>query len=348
MKKIKVVLLTLVVALSFVACSSASIEEETKIEKTEEESKVQTSEVPEKNSFPEEDITFLVPYSAGGSSDQMARLMSSYAEKHLGVSIIIENVPGGGGNVGLTQFAGYETDGYAVASANTSMNLQPIYGNTEYDYLEIFEPLALCVSIPIAITVPAASPFNTIEELIDFAKENPGELQYGHAGVGSITHVTGELFAMETEIELTQVPFGSGNDALTALMGEHIDINVASLSEVLPHHNDGTLRILAMCTDKEVQEIPTLISKGYDVDMKVTQGICTLKGVDQEVVKALDMGFNKIINDPEYQAELVKLGMEIDYLDAAGFSEFLQDQRETFENTVTSSGILEMVQNQQN
>lgn len=354
MKKIKVVLLTLVLSLSLFACSSDSSEvgtaekETVEAEIAVEESEELETAVPEKTSFPEEDITFLVPYSAGGSSDQMARLMSSYAEKHFGVSIIIENVPGGGGNVGLTQFAGYETDGYSVASANTSMNLQPIYGNTEYDYLEIFEPLALCVSIPIAITVPAASPFNTIEELIDYAKENPGELQYGHAGVGSITHVTGELFSMEAEIELTQVPFGSGNDALTALMGEHIDINVASLSEVLSHHNDGTLKILAMCTDKEVLEIPTLISKGYDVDMKVTQGICTLKGVDAEVVKALDAGFNKIINDPEYQAELEKLGMEIDYLDAAGFNEFLIDQRATFEKTVTSSGILEMVQNQQN
>ncbi|MFV0412418.1 MAG: Bug family tripartite tricarboxylate transporter substrate binding protein [Oscillospiraceae bacterium] len=238
-----------------------------------------------------------------------------------------------------------------MGSANTSANLQPLYGQTEYDYLEIFAPIALCVSIPIAITVPVDSPFQTIEELIDYAKSNPGKLQYGHAGVGSITHVTAELFSMETGIQMTQVPFGSGSDALTALLGSQIDIDVAALSEVLPHHEQGTARILALCTDAKIDQlpnVPTLVGMGYAVDMKVTQGIWTLKDVPQDVLSVLDKGFNEIINDSAFQEELKKMGMDVDYLDAEDFAAFLKDQRATFETVVNSSGILELVKNQQN
>ena len=297
--------------------------------------------------FPTKDITYLVPYSAGGSSDQMARAMVNYAKKYLGVNLIIENVGGGGGNVGLVKFAGYKPDGHSVVSANTSMNLQPIYGTTQYDYLDILEPIALTVSIPIAIAVPKESPYKTIEELIAAAKAKPGSIQYGHAGVGSITHVTAELFAMEAGIKMEQVPFGSGNDALTALMGNHINVNVAALSEVLGHHKSGTLRILAMCTNKKVENIPTLISKGYNVDMKVTQGISTLKKVDPRIVKFLDEGFGKIINDKDYQKDLTALGMEIDYLNAADFGAFLKKQRATFTKVVNESGIAAMVKSKQ-
>lgn len=297
--------------------------------------------------FPKKDITFLVPYAAGGSSDQMARAMVHYAKKYMGVNIVIDNVPGGGGNVGLVKFANNKPDGYTVASANTSMNLQPIYGTTQYDYLKIFEPVALAVSIPIAIAVHKDSPFKTIEELIAAAKAKPGSVQYGHAGVGSITHVTAELFAMEAGIKMEQVPFGSGNDALTALMGNHIQVNVAALSEVLGHHKSGALRILALCTNKKVENIPTLVSKGYKVDMKVTQGIATLKKVDPKIVKFLDEGFGKIINDKDYQKDLIALGMEIDYLNAADFGTFLQKQRDTFVKVVNESGIAAMVKGKQ-
>jgi tripartite-type tricarboxylate transporter receptor subunit TctC len=297
--------------------------------------------------FPAKDITYVVPYTAGGSSDQMARAMVSYVKKYFGVNLIIENVGGGGGNVGLVKFAGYKPDGHSVVSANTSMNLQPIYGTTQYDYLKILEPIALAVSVPIAIAVPKESPYKTIEELIAAAKAKPGSIQYGHAGVGSITHVTAELFAMEAGIKIEQVPFGSGNDALTALMGNHIQVNVAALSEVLGLHKSGSVRILAMCTDKKVEDIPTLVSKGYKVDMKVTQGISTLKSVDPRIVKILDEGFGKIINDKDYQKDLMALGMEIDYLNAADFGNFLQKQRATFTKIVNESGIAEMVKNNQ-
>ena len=124
----------------------------------------------------------------------MARLIAKYSKQYLGVDIVIENVGGGGGNVGLSQFVTTPNvnDGYNITCFNTTANLQPIYGTCEYDWLEELEPLALCVSIPIAIAVPKDSPFNTIEELIDYAKEHPGEIQYGHAGIGSITNVAGE------------------------------------------------------------------------------------------------------------------------------------------------------------
>lgn len=303
--------------------------------------------------YPKSEIKWLVPYTAGGSSDQMARLIAKYSKQYLGVDIVIENVGGGGGNVGLSQFVTTPqvNDGYNITSFNTTANLQPIYGTCEYDWLEELTPLALCVSIPIAVTVPGDSPFNTIEELIDYAKANPGKIQYGHAGIGSITNVAGEQFCMEAGIEMTAVPFGSGADALTAIMGSQIDVDVASLSEVLSYGQSGELKLLALCTDTTVAsmpDLPTLVSKGYQVDQKVTQGLATAKDLDPAMTAVLDEGLGKIINDPEFQKELESFGMDVDYLNAADFGAFLKAQRETFTKVVTDSGILDLVKEQTN
>lgn len=301
--------------------------------------------------YPSSEIKWLVPYTAGGSSDQMARLIAKYAKEYIGVDIVIENVGGGGGNVGLSQFvtAPDVNDGYNITSFNTTANLQPIYGTSEYDWLEEMTPLALCVSIPIVIAVPGNSPFNTIEELIDYGKENPGSIQYGHAGIGSITNVAGEQFCMEAEIEMTAVPFGSGADALTAVMGSQIDVDVAALSEVIAYGQSGELKILALCTDTVIDslpEVPTLISKGYAVDQKVTQGIATAKNTDQAYVDVLDEGLGKIIQDENFQKELLGFGMDVDYLNADEFAVFLKKQRETFTEVVTNSGILDQIKEQ--
>lgn len=307
----------------------------------------------QQSSYPTSEIKWLVPYTAGGSSDQMARLIAKYAKDYIGQDIVIENVGGGGGNVGLSQFVttANVNDGYNITSFNTTANLQPIYGTSGYDWLEELTPLALCVSIPIVIAVPGNSPFNTIEDLVDYAKANPGGVQYGHAGIGSITNVAGEQFCLEAGIEMTAVPFGSGADALTAVMGSQIDVDVAALSEVLAYGQSGELKILALCTDASIEtmpEVPTLISKGYKVDQKVTQGIATAKNTDQAYVDVLDQGLGKIINDENFQKELRDFGMDVDYLNASDFSNFLKEQRETFTKVVTDSGILDQVKEQTN
>jgi len=313
----------------------------------------QVSGTKQAQSYPSSEIKWLVPYTAGGSSDQMARLIAKYAKNYIGVDIVIENVGGGGGNVGLSQFVTTSNvnDGYNITSFNTTANLQPIYGTCDYDWLEELTPLALCVSIPIVVAVPGSSPFDTIEELIDYAKANPGSIQYGHAGIGSITNVAGEQFCLEAGIKMTAVPFGSGADALTAVMGSQIDVDVAALSEVLTYGQSGELKILALCTDTVIEsmpEVPTLVAKGYNVDQKVTQGIAAGKDTDQAYVDVLDEGLGKIINDENFQKELRDFGMDVEYLNASDFSSFLKEQREIFTSVVTDSGILELVKEQTN
>jgi len=313
----------------------------------------QVSGTKQAQSYPSSEIKWLVPYTAGGSSDQMARLIAKYAKNYIGVDIVIENVGGGGGNVGLSQFVTTSNvnDGYNITSFNTTANLQPIYGTCDYDWLEELTPLALCVSIPIVVAVPGSSPFDTIEELIDYAKANPGSIQYGHAGIGSITNVAGEQFCLEAGIKMTAVPFGSGADALTAVMGSQIDVDVAALSEVLTYGQSGELKILALCTETVIAsmpEVPTLVAKGYNVDQKVTQGIAAGKDTDQAYVEVLDEGLGKIINDENFQKELRDFGMDVEYLNASDFSSFLKEQREIFTSVVTDSGILELVKEQTN
>lgn len=125
--------------------------------------------------------------------------------------------------------------------------------------------------------------------------------------------------------------------------------HVAALSEVLSYGQSGELKLLALCTDDVIEslpEVPTLISKGYEVNQKVTQGIAAAKDTDQTYVDILDNGLGKIINDENFQKELREFGMDVDYLNASDFSDFLQEQRKTFTAVVTDSGILEQVKEQ--
>lgn len=344
MKKVIALILAAALALSMTACGGAA-SSSAKTSAAASGSTASSSQA-KKTSYPTQDIQWIVPYGAGGSSDQMARCVANYAKKYLGVNIIIQNVNGGAGAVGMSQFlttAGIEK-GYYMTSFNTTANITPILGTSDYDWLEQLTPLCLCVSIPIAIVVPKNSPYNSVQDLVEYAKANPGKLQYANAGTGSITDITTRQFLMEAGIKMTSVPFGGGADALTAIMGSQIDLDVSALSEVLAYIQSGDLKCLALCTDAKVpglEKVPTLVSLGYKVDEKVTQGLAVAKKIDPNALSVLDKGMGEIIKDADFQKELKTYGMDVDYMNSADFASFLQKQRATFTEVVKSSGILD-------
>ncbi len=296
--------------------------------------------------FPEKEITYLCGYNAGGSSDIQARLMQSYAEKYFGAPMVVENLGGAGGMTALTDFRARAADGYTISSFNTTPLLKNILGQTDFEYFDAFDFLCCVITTPIVVLVKADSPYMTIGELVEADKQNPGELFFASAGAGSITHLAAELWKYSSGTAFTHVPFNGGTDALTALMNGTVDFEVASLSEVLVKHEEGSLRILASCTDTAIKStagedlnIPVL--EGSNV--KVIQGVCVLKTVPEEIKAFLAEALKGICNDGGYVSDMKAAGYDVDYMDRETFTQYLIDSAASFKTVIEEAGLMDQI-----
>ena len=296
--------------------------------------------------FPTKEITYLCGYGAGGSSDIQARLMQPYAEKYFGQTMVIENMGGAGGCTALTDYRTRAADGYTISSFNTTPLLKNVLGQTDFDYFEEFDFLACVITTPIVVVVTADSPYKTIDDLLAAAKENPEEIIYASAGAGSITHLAAELWQGKAGIKLTHMPFNGGTDALTGLLNGTVDVEVASLSEVLTKHEDGSLRILASCTNTVIKS-----TKGEDLgipvlencDVKVIQGVAVHKNAPEAVKAKLAEALKGICTDEGYIADMKAAGYDLDYMDAESFTTYLTESAAAFKVIVEEAGLLEEI-----
>ena len=296
--------------------------------------------------FPVKEITYLCGYGAGGSSDIQARLMQPYAEKYFGKAMVIENMGGAGGCTALTDYRTRAADGYTISSFNTTPLLKNVLGQTDFDYFEEFDFLACVITTPIVVVVTADSPYKTIDDLLAAAKENPEDIIYASAGAGSITHLAAELWQGKAGIKLTHMPFNGGTDALTGLLNGTVDVEVASLSEVLTKHEDGSLRILASCTNTVIKStkgeelgIPVL----ENCDVKVIQGVAVHKSAPEAVKAKLAEALKGICTDEGYIADMKAAGYDLDYMDAESFTTYLTESAAAFKVIVEEAGLLEAI-----
>lgn len=296
--------------------------------------------------FPTKEITYLCGYGAGGSSDIQARLMQPYAEKYFGKAMVIENMGGAGGCTALTDYRTRAADGYTISSFNTTPLLKNVLGQTDFDYFEEFDFLACVITTPIVVVVKADSPFQTIDDLLAAAKADPEYYIYASAGAGSITHLAAELWQGKAGIKLTHMPFNGGTDALTGLLNGTVDVEVASLSEVLTKHEEGSLRILASCTNTVIKStkgedlgIPVL----EDCDVKVIQGVCVHKSAPADVKAYLAEALKGICTDEGYIADMKAAGYDVDYMDAEAFTTYLTESAAAFKTIVEEAGLLEEI-----
>ena len=296
--------------------------------------------------FPVKEIIYLCGYGAGGSSDIQARLMQPYAEKYFGKAMVIENMGGAGGCTALTDYRTRAADGYTISSFNTTPLLKNVLGQTDFDYFEEFDFLACVITTPIVVVVTADSPYKTIDDLLAAAKENPEDIIYASAGAGSITHLAAELWQGKAGIKLTHMPFNGGTDALTGLLNGTVDVEVASLSEVLTKHEDGSLRILASCTNTVIKStkgeelgIPVL----ENCDVKVIQGVAVHKSAPEAVKAKLAEALKGICTDEGYIADMKAAGYDLDYMDAESFTTYLTESAAAFKVIVEEAGLLEEI-----
>lgn len=279
--------------------------------------------------YPEKPVEIVAWASPGGGSDVMCRTFAKALESvGFPQPLYVVNKPGGAGAVGMTYVQGKPADGYTILGVTNNLIFTPLTTpGFQYSFRD-FEPIVMFGYDPKYIVVAANSRFQTIEDLVNYAKAHPGEVKVGTFGPGSDDHVVGMLLAQVAGVEFNFIPFDSGGEILAALLGGHIDAQVAELSEVKGQLDAGAVRILAVATAERVKtlpDVPTLKEKGWDVVLPKFRGFMVKKGTPAEIVQIIIEWAVKAVQSEVFQAYLEAQHLEPALVTGADFTKLLAD-----------------------
>ena len=283
--------------------------------------------------FPKSTMTFLVGFGPGGGVDLFMRGLAEYVKKEFKISAVVENKPGGGGSLAYSLLQGEKPDGYTLGAISNSIILETFKTKGKVDYKKI-EPIINLSTAPMAITVHADSPWKTIEEFLAYAKANPAKIRLGNSGMGAIYHIFGASVERKAGVTFTHVPFKTGPEAGTALLGKHIDAASQALSDLISSLETGKLRVLATSGAKRdpfYPDVPTFKERGIDVVIGIWRGVGAPKGTPQDRLEILEKAFLKAVQTPEWIQLMQRLKLENNFQGMAEFRKVYYRDAEVLE-----------------
>jgi tripartite-type tricarboxylate transporter receptor subunit TctC len=265
-------------------------------------------------SWPTKPVKFIVPFSPGGATDISARLLGERLSQMWGQSVIIENRAGAGGGLGAAEAARAAPDGYTLffPSGSVMTANQHIYANMTYAPEKDFVPVTNVVTGAQVLTVPAKSPFKTVKELVDFAKANPGKLNFGHAGIGTQTHLAAENFVYQAKIQAQAVPYKGEGPGLAALVGGETDFFLGNVAASIGHINGGRLRALGVTSKTEAPQLPGVPPIAKTVpgfENAGWFGIVAPTGTPNDVIQKVYRDTKTALEDTRMRARLYAQGL---------------------------------------
>ena len=284
------------------------------------------------NEYPDRPIELVVPWSAGGGTDSLARAFAEASKKHVAKGMIVSNKPGATGSIGFSDVARATPDGYKVAMLTAEILIIPHMGIGKVTH-EDFIPIARFNALASAITVKADAPWNTIEEFLAHAKKMPESVKVGNSGLGSIWHLAAAALGDKTAIQFNHIPFQGGNPAVLALLGGHVDAVSVSPAEVFAHTSTGKLKTLAVMADRRVkgfETVPTLKERKIDLSIGSWAGLGVPKNTPPEVVEYLKNIAQKSMAEPVLIEALDKMNLNASYADSAAFKNQMIRDTDTF------------------
>ena len=267
-------------------------------------------------SWPSQNITLVVPFTPGGSTDILARLLGQRLGDALGKAVVIENRPGAGGSVASTAVARAAPDGHTLIMGHIgTLGVNPsLYANLQYDPIKSFSHLSMLASVHNILVVHPSLPVKNVQELIAYAKANPGKLNYATGGNGSAAHIAMAAFMVATGTEMTHVPYRGTAPAVNDLLAGVVQLTMTGAPAVLPHARAGTLRALGISSEKRLasaNDIPTIAEQGVpNFEASQWYGIVGPAGMPQPIIDRLNAEIRKAMTDPEIVAALAREGAE--------------------------------------
>jgi tripartite-type tricarboxylate transporter receptor subunit TctC len=297
------------------------------------------------NNWPSKPITYIVPFGPGGTTDVLARLVTSKAGPALGTTFVVENKPGAGGGIGSTFTARAAPDGYTVQGGTVSSHAinVSLYSQLPYDPIKNFQPITMIGSMPNVLVVRADSPYKTVQDIITAAKAKSDNLDYASSGHGTSQHLSGEFFQQMTNSKMVHVPYKSSAEALTALLGgQGPDLIFENLAPALPHIKAGKLRALGVTSTKRsssLPEVPAIAETLPGFDVVSWQAIFAPAGVPKPIVDKLSDELRKAVLDPEVKSKLVAQGIEASGISPAELAAFQKTEVEKWARVIKAGNI---------
>lgn len=265
-------------------------------------------------SWPQKPVKFIVPFPPGGATDISARLLGERLTQIWGQQVIIENRGGAGGGVGAAEAARATPDGYTLffPSGSVVTANQHIYAKMNYNPEKDFVPVTNVVSGPQVLTVPASSPFKTVKDLIDYGRANPGKLTFGHAGIGSQTHLAAENFVYQAKLDAIAVPYKGEGPGIAALVSGETNFFVGNLAASIGHINGGRIRALGVTSKTEAPQLPGVPPIANTVpgfENTGWFGIVAPTGTPKEIIDKVYRDTKKALEDTQMKARFFAQGL---------------------------------------
>jgi tripartite-type tricarboxylate transporter receptor subunit TctC len=267
-------------------------------------------------SWPERPLRLIVPFTAGSSSDTIARIVAAKMGDRLGQQIIVDNRVGASTVIGTDLVAKAAPDGYMLGLANTTTHAATVALNPSlpFDPVKDFTPIGMIGSSPFILVSSPSLPAATLKELISLAKAKPGSLNYASAGIGTLAHLAGELFKHQADVDITHIPYRGTSQSMLDLMQGRIDLSVSTIPPTLQYIRDGKLRALAVMSEQRnamLPDLPTVGEAGVPgCEAALWTALVAPAGVPADIVKRLNDVMTEVVNDPQVQQSLTVEGVD--------------------------------------
>ena len=336
MKKILAIALAAAMSLTLVACGGSKTPAASGSASSGGSSSAETVDFPGNKQ-----VSLIVPYSAGGASDTVARIYASELEQSLGTSIVVSNVTGASGAIGLEQVRNSNPDGYTIAYMPVESTMLKALGFTDLS-TDDFRFIGRAMTIPAAVTVRADAPWDTFEDFVNYAKEHPGEIQVGNSGTGSIWHIAAASIEKECGVQFTHVPFDGAAPAVAALLGGNIQAVTVSPSEVKNNVDSGDFKVLCVLGESRssvVPDVPTAQELGIDITIQGWGGFAVPKDTPQAVIDILEKASETAINSDSVKKTLADRGYEHAYLSGSDMDQKASEELAYYSELIPELGI---------
>nr|WP_306437443.1 tripartite tricarboxylate transporter substrate binding protein [Cupriavidus neocaledonicus] len=294
--------------------------------------------------WPAKPVRIVVPYSAGGTTDFVARQIAQKLTESTGKSFFVENKPGASGTIGTMQVARAAPDGYTLLANDTTYTMLPsLFKALPWDHEHDLEPVTTIAQTPVTLIVPAGSPFRTLQQLIGFARQHPGKLNFGSGGAGSSTHLSAEVFEQRAGASLTHIPYKGAGEALMGLISGNVDLLITATPTAIPQVKGGKARALAVTGASRVPglpDVPTFAEAGLP-DYKVTNwfGLAAPKGTPPELIRTLQGAVQKSVQGADFRERLAGMGAKPGGMPPADFAKLIRQDTVTWTQVAKAANV---------
>lgn len=294
--------------------------------------------------FPSKPLKIIVPYPPGQASDQITRMVADKVSQAIGQPIVVDNKPGAGGNLGTEIGAKSPADGYTMTIGTAALPISKlVYKKLTFDPINDFNGITLMTTMPLVLVVPPALKVNTVAELVEYAKKNPGKVNFASSGTGTSHQLAGEMFKQYAGVDITHVPYKGSPPAHVDLMGGSVDLMFDNIVAVGPLVKSGKLKALAVTSktrSSTLPNVPTMQESGYpNIEAVAWFGVLVPKGTPKAIINRLNKEFVTALAIPEIKSKLEESGAQVIASTPEDFDVFMQNEVKKWSSVINTAKI---------